>query len=105
MATSYGQLDGKHRPGARFALQADLATHSPRKVARNRESESHSRKLARCAGVHLKERLEDPVDHVRRNADPGIRHFYLSRVARSECGKLDASVPRSELDRIAEHIE
>ena len=66
--------DGDVEAGALalLALDPDVAAHHFRELAADGEAEAGAAEAARGRGVDLRERLEEAVDLVRRNADAGV---------------------------------
>ena len=58
-----------------FAVAADLAIHQLDQALADRQAQAHAAMLARIRLVHLGERIEQPRQDLRIDADAGVAHF------------------------------
>src|SRR5687768_5769623 len=59
---------------AECAVRNEVTTHSAREIPADREAKTGSLGRSRTAGIYLNERLEDLVDHIRRDPETGVGH-------------------------------
>src|SRR5215831_16650249 len=64
----------ERRAAASLALDPDPAVHQLRQALANRQPETSPAVVARCRGIHLLERFEEPILPLNRNSDAGITH-------------------------------
>ena len=81
-------------PDARGALHGEVAAHQPRMGEADGEAEA--RAAGPLAGVELLERLEDPRDVLRRDADPRVRDDDLDQRSRRPRVALADALKRIE---------
>jgi hypothetical protein len=103
-----GQLEPERRPLSRRALEADGATHPLHQLAADGEAEARPAVLARGGRVHLRERLEELLLRIERDAnarvahrDPHARRAVRRRGPRGVNGDLPLA---RELHRVAHEV-
>ena len=93
-------------PRADFADHGQVASHSLRHLAADRETQAGTILGPRQFGVHLHERLEDAFEIARRDSASSVRDDDVdSLTALLLTGDRDRAARIGELDRIGEQIE
>ena len=77
------------------AVGPHATSHSGRQLSADRQTEARAAKSARGGSVGLRERNEDGLEFVLRNADPRIDHAHMNRVG------ADIGGPRHAHDDLA----
>src|SRR5690606_15262294 len=94
-----GQSHGERAAPPRLAGHGDVAAEQPREAAGEREPEPGAGRASRHHLLDLPERLEDALEVLGRDADPGVRHIDHDLVRLSAGGEADLAAIR-ELDRV-----
>src|SRR5688572_33294275 len=92
------------RPDASLAVDPHLDAERRGERARHAEPESRSAGATRMRLLHLPERVEDPLQILRSDADPGVAHLEADRVTIRLRGESDPTA-FGELDRVGHQID
>ena len=100
----------KRRALALAALRPNAAVHQLHQILGNRQPQTRPAKPPRRRGIHLHERLEQPLQRRPRNANPRVPHreMHLAQVLRPRLRhprRHHNFAARGELDRVAEQIQ